>query len=215
MAELNGVIRKYQPEKIVELAPGPARLATQLRGVRKSLMIDYSEEMLRLAKVRLELAGLSSVWKLRRGNAFALESLGCRCGFVYVFRFIRRFHHQDRVRLYRSIRSCLKPGGLFMLDMVNRLLQQQLDAKTPEKAQGGLAVYDVTYTPEEFHLEMATSGFEVVSLKPVLRHFPLQSWISYRFDPRIAKFPDWTVSLAEKIPSGSPLEWIALCRNAR
>jgi SAM-dependent methyltransferase len=210
VAALNRVIRKYQPATILEIAPGPARIAADLRGVRQGLMIEYSEAMLALAKQRLASAGLASVWQLLHYNAFDLAALQCQCDLLYAFRFIRHFNMEERARLYRGIHACLKPGGLFMLDVVNRHVRDRLDAQRPSSCSDALEVYDVTYSPEEFRCEMETYGFAVISMQPVIRYFDIQSWISYTFNRRAANFATLVVNTIEQFPSKSPLEWIAL-----
>jgi len=211
--QINGVIDECHPEITVELAPGPARLTTEVRGVRKGVLIEYSQEMLVQAKRRLEARGLGPLWEVRQGNAFHLEAQHLQCNFLYTFRFIRHFKDEDRTRLYRNIHSCLKPGGLLMFDVVNKMVRQKLDAKIDSKPNGELEVYDVTYSIEEFRKEMADHGFTLLYLKPVIRHFELQSWMSHTLDRRIGKLADCLVRLLEKIPSHNPLEWIALCRK--
>ena len=212
-AQINRVIRESQPAMVVEVAPGPARLTTEVRGIRKGVLIEYSQEMLLQAKHRLEAAGLNSLWEVRHGNAFNLEEQQIQCNFLYTFRFLRHFKQEDRGRLYRGIHGCLKYHGLLMFDVVNRTVRQKLDAKRRSKPAGTLDVYDVTYSADEFNQEMDDHGFEVLSLVPVIRHFSFQSWISYTLDHRIGKSAHNLVRFLECLPSSTPLEWIALCRK--
>jgi len=211
--QVNRVIRESQPEMVVEVAPGPARLTTEIRGIQKGVLIEYSQEMLVQAKQRLGAAGLSSLWEVRHGNAFDLEKQHIQCHFLFTFRFIRHFKREDRGRLYRGIHACLRSQGLLMFDVVNRTVRQKLDAKRRTKSAGELDVYDATYSADEFNQEMNDHGFEVLSLVPVIRHFSFQSWISYTLDHRIGKGSRALVCLIECLPSANPLEWIALCRK--
>ena len=213
VAEVNRVIRVCQPERVLEIAPGPARVTTELQGIRRGVLLEYSEAMLALARRRLAMAGLTDMWELRHGDAFALDRLQCQFDFVYTFRFIRHFQQSDRVRLYRGIAACLPRQGLFMLDVVNRTVRQKLDAKQPSRSPGELDVYDETYSPETFRQEMQAHGFEVLRLVPVVTHFALQSSISYRLDHRLPTVSDLLVRMLEKMPSTQPLEWVALCRK--
>jgi hypothetical protein len=57
-----------------------------------------------------------------------------------------------------------------MLDVVNRHARQRLDLKYGSPSEQGLPVFDATYSPAEFRHELATYGFEVLSLTPVLPH---------------------------------------------
>jgi ubiquinone/menaquinone biosynthesis C-methylase UbiE len=213
VAEVNRVIRTFRPENVLEVAPGPARIATELQEVRHGTMLEYSEAMLAMAQRRLAAVGLAGVWELRHGNAFELHRLQCQCNFLYTFRFVRHFQHDERVRLYRGMTACLRPQGLLMLDVVNRTVRQRLDAKRPPQAPGALDIYDETYTAETFRQEMAAHGFTVLRLVPVIAHFTLQSWLSYRLDHRLALVSDLLVRMLEQVPSFQPLEWIALCRK--
>lgn len=213
VAAVQGVLQTRRPADIVELAPGPARIACELDAVPHGIMVDRSAEMLALARERLTRAGLQTRWDIRQGNAFALHDLYAQCDFLYSFRFIRHFQHADRVRLYQEIASCLRPQGVFMLDVVNQTVRQRADAKQPAVPEGELAVYDATYTSASFHQEMLAHGFDVVHMTPVVAHFTLQSWMSYRLDRRWHALARWTVQTLEHVPSTQPLEWVVLCRK--
>jgi SAM-dependent methyltransferase len=132
---------------------------------------------------------------------------------LYTFRFIRHFHEEDRNRIYQNIRTCLKPGGLLMFDVVNRTVREKRDARNRNKAKQELEVYDVTYTPAEFTAEMKNHGFEVLAFKPVIQHFELQSWVTRQLDRRLGQWAHRLVRVMEAIPSADPLEWVVLCRR--
>src|SRR5262245_27806234 len=88
VADLNKVIEETNPENILEIAPGPARLATELKEVRHGLMLDNSVPMLALAKRRLRDADVAHLWQLEHGNAFELQKLQRQFSFLFTFRFI-------------------------------------------------------------------------------------------------------------------------------
>jgi len=213
VAQINQVIEAHQPEVVIEVAPGPARLTTEIRGVRKGVLVEYSQEMLAQAKQRLEKAGVGASWEIRHGNAFDLEAEQLQCDFLYTFRFIRHFQEEDRKRIYQSIKTCLKPGGFLMFDVVNRTVREKVDAQNASKPPGSLDVYDVTYSPEDFREEMKAHGFEVISFVPTIRFFELQLWVSCTLDRRLGTWADRLVRFLEKFPSSQPLEWVALCRR--
>jgi ubiquinone/menaquinone biosynthesis C-methylase UbiE len=214
VAEVNRVLTVYQPLSILEIAPGPARIAAELQGVRQGVLLEHSKEMLAYAKRRLAAAGCEAVWELRHGNAFELEKLQRQFDFLYTFRFIRHFKGEERVRLYHNITACLRSQGLFMLDVVNQTVRQKLDARQPQKLSGELDIYDATYTAESFRQEMHAYGFQVLRLIPILTHFSLQSRMSYLLDNRCAFVSDILVRTLERMPSSQPLEWVALCQKA-
>lgn len=213
VTEVNRALAKFQPVNTVELAPGPARLTAGLKGVRNGIMVEYSHEMLAVAQKRLSEAGLAATWDLRHGNAFDLQAMDIQCDLLFTFRFIRHFNENDRIRLYKQIHGCLRPGGYLIMDVVNRIVRERVEEHRREKSEGELPVYDMTYTPSEFDDEMKAHGFAVRRLTPVIQHFGLQSWISFTFDHRIGPLAHAIVALLEKIPSWEPLEWVAVCQK--
>lgn len=213
VAEINCLIRRDQPASILEIAPGPARIATELTNVRRGVMIEYSEEMLTLARRRLEDAGLDKVWDARHGNAFELDQSELQFDLLYTFRFIRHFKLDDRARLYEGFRSCLNAEGLLVFDVVNERIRKKIDTKQSNEVSDSLNVYDVCYSEQSFREEMNNFGFEVLNLVPVVNYFFMQSWMSYTFDSRIKNLTYAAVNLLERFPSRNPLEWIAVCRR--
>lgn len=213
VAEVSRVLKVYQPQSILEIAPGPARIAVDLLGVRDGVLLDSSQEMLTHARQRLAAVGLATAWEIRHGNAFELSQLQRQFNFLYTFRFIRHFQREERARLYQNIAACLALEGLFMLDVVNKTVRKNLDARYPIKPSGELDIYDETYTPETFRQEMHTYGFHVLRFVPVLAHFIQQSWVSSRLDHRCAVVSNMLLRMLEQLPSSQPLEWIALCQK--
>ena len=214
VAEVNRVISMYQPQSILEIAPGPARIAVDLHGVREGILLDNSQQMLDHARQRLVASGLDTVWEIRHGNAFDLSKLERKFDFLYTFRFMRHFQREERARLYQNITACLASEGFFMLDVVNKAVRQKLDEKHPTKPPGELDIYDETYTAEAFRQEMQAYGFHVLRLLPILAHFIPQSWVSARLDHRCPAVSEMLVRALEYVPSSGPLEWVALCQKA-
>ncbi len=235
---LNATIRKHGIRQALELAPGPARITTQVAGIERGVAVEASAEMLAVARRRIREKGLEKVWEFREGNAFDLSSVEETFGLVYTFRFIRHFADEERERLYREILSRLAPSGLLVFDVVNRPVTEELRAnrharasQTPQRGTGreesadrdtaktdpveyrSLPVYDALYTEDEFRAEMDAFGFDVVSMRPILRHFDLQAWISYRGDKRLRPLSSLAVRFLEVMPGGAPLEWVAIVRK--
>lgn len=216
VSAINKVVATRQPTRVLELAPGPARLSSCVVGVRDGIMVENSWEMIPIALRRLCDCGLDHVWKIVHGSAFELDGLIDASSFdlCFTFRFIRHFHPEDRERLYASIRHALTSRGLLMLDVVDGLTREKIHAKSANEATSGLSIYDATYTETDFESEMERYGFKVISMQPVVRNFALQSWISYKCDDVVGWLAETTVSLLETVPSVHPLEWIALCQKA-
>ena len=230
---LNEAIKKHGIQCALELAPGPARLTTQVEGLKRGVAVEASVEMLEVARRRIKEKGLDDRWDFREGNAFDLSSIEETFGLVYTFRFIRHFDLDERKRLYEEILARLDPSGILVFDVVNRPVTERLRAKSSsttgdstsdhkpdDKAKSAdseeyesLSVYDVLYTEEEFRAEMDGFGFDVVSMHPVLRHFELQAWISYKGDTRIRPLSNLIVRTLETMPGGAPLEWVAVVKK--
>jgi hypothetical protein len=212
---INRAIDAHRPARVLELAPGPARLSVRLHGIRSGVMVENSEEMIEIARCRLALYGLEAAWTVIRGDAFELDRLLPTeiFDFAYTFRFIRHFREPDRMRLYELLRDRLSARGLLMFDVVNATTRNAIEARIKTRSLDEIAIYDVSYTAEEFADEIRKNGFRVVSMEPVIARFALQSWLSYKLDDVIPRFASGAVRLLEKIPAQQPLEWVALCQK--
>ncbi len=212
---VNEVVHRHAPDSVLELAPGPARISAELDGIKNGVMIENSEEMLKIARERLRLKGKDKSWEVIGGSAFDLdELLGERqFGMAYTFRFLRHFRDVERQQLYQAISRHVKKDGLLVFDVVNKTIRDALDAGLKETPKGELAVYDVTYTIETFNEEMAKNGYAVEAMYPVMRQFGVQSWLSYKADDIVRPVVRALVNALEKVPSTEPLEWVAVCRK--
>lgn len=217
VAALNRAIAQHRPGRVLEVAPGPARLSVELRGIQRGVMVENSEQMITIATERLKHRQLDKTWQVIGGDAFKLSSLVSRntFEFAFTFRFLRHFRTSEREQLYESIRQCLTDSGLLMFDVVNGTVRERIEVPNAAPSKDEIPIYDVTYTPSTFETEMQRNGFDVVSLEPVLRHFTLQSGLSYRLENRSRAVSSVVVNVLEAIPSQQPLEWIALCRKKK
>jgi len=214
VAKVNRVIARRRPARVLEIAPGPARLTAEVSGVSDGVMVEASPQMIEVATGRLEEAGRMAGWRIHEGSAFELDAVGGGFDFCYTFRFIRHFEAPERERMYREIHRALNPGGLVMFDLVGRELRDKIEAAKGGESRG-LDVYDATYSDaSEIGAEMAAVGFETVELTPVLKHFFLQSAISYTLDHRLPAISRVLVNALDGVPSSHPLEWIGLFRKA-
>jgi SAM-dependent methyltransferase len=215
VAILDRALARHAPANLLEVAPGPARLAVELQHRGRGTMVENSEEMIAIARERLARTGLASQWNVQQGDAFNLAAYVTpeSFDFAYTFRFLRHFRTPEREQLYANLRQTLKTGGLLVFDVVGDAVFQQVEARNPQRAAGEIAIYDVTYTAESFTGEMKRNGFDVVALHPILRHFTLQSLLSYKLDDVVGPVIPAMLSLIELIPSGAPLEWVAVCRK--
>ena len=138
------VIRAVQPERVLEIAPGPARLTVDVvRAFRGQLiMVDSSMQMLGEARKRL---GIPLRCRPAQADAFALP-FRSEFDMVYSFRLIRHFDLAERAALYRQIAHVLRPNGLFVFDAVNRTVSEPLRARA---APGEYQHFDALLRPEQ------------------------------------------------------------------
>ena len=179
------LIHEYNFEGVLELAPGPARLAKDIEGISSGYMVEYSQEMLEVVRNILHENGKDSMWNIVHGNAFNLQDLSElqeKFSMIYSFRFIRHFEVQDRSRLYGHIHDRLAKNGILIFDVVNKVIRDKLDARSGPKTEDRLPVFDATYTVENFKQEMQENVFDVLDMIPVLGNFKWQSWLSYKLD---------------------------------
>jgi len=206
---INEAIKKYKIKSLLEIAPGPARLTTEIKA--KGYLLDANEEMLSIAKKRLKEKGLEQNWKLIKADAFDTKLKDNFSLLIVTFRFIRHFKENERKKLYSEIRRLLKPNGFLIFDVPNYYIETIL---RKGKSTKEYPIYDKLWKKNEFIYEMERNGFDVIQMKGNLKMYPLQAIIS-KICPR---------NLAEKIIYSldknrfgkvidSPLEWLVLCRK--
>jgi len=205
---LKSQLRALSRPQVLELAPGPARLTVEVASlVGTGVMVDTSAEMLAVARNRLPKSVLAS-WSFIHGDAFNL-SLDRTFDLAYSFRLIRHFEDADRKRLYHEIGRLLKPRGLLIFDAVNKVVSEPLRLKNPD----GHDHYDALLTPEGIRTELHESGFELVSLTPVQRFYPLLYQLQVLIAPRSKPLARTAMEVVDRCSFGAPLEWIVTCRR--
>ena len=202
---VNRIMRRWQPRRSLEVAPGPGRLTRDVAPAGELACLEFNEGM--IAEGR-RACGPAVQWM--QGNAFELP-FEQEFDFLYSFRFVRHFHRDDRRRLYEQFRGVLKPGGWLMLDAVNAAVSAPLRAAHP----GDYPIYDKLYeSEEELRSEMQEAGFDVVQVDPVQRWFNLQSRVQVMIGPRSRWLCRCLIQTLESLRRGPALEWIVTCRRA-
>jgi SAM-dependent methyltransferase len=205
---INDVIRAHGVKRVLEIAPGPARLSREVTGFEKGYLCEFNDSMVQVARRRI--AGRPAPWRIVRGDAFHLPfGTAAHLDLVYTFRFIRHFEAPEREAIYRQIRSVLKPGGLLIFDAVN------VRVGLPSRQRDGLEhhpLYDEFYEPGALQEELTRHGFTPLSLTDVIRHMRVQQWIQVLVGPRSSGLARQLIALLERVP-GDPLEWVVVCRK--
>lgn len=212
---LNEELARRAPETVLEVAPGPGRLTVEVRFAGRGIAIENSAEMLALSEMRLRSAGLIHAWDLRAGDAFDLQAVVPHntIDFAFTFRLIRHFKIEDRRRLYSNLRDCIRPGGTLVFDVVNSERLIKIQAATPRRPAGELEVYDASYTPEQIQKELAESGFDLITLLPLIKHFGIQSRIGHKLEDISSYVSNLLVEAIEAFPTRTPLEWVAVSQR--
>lgn len=197
--------------RVLEIAPGPGRLTTEIASVAgvRGTVLDASAQMLAQARRRVEPVARGR-WTFVHGDAFHLP-FDTEFDAVFVFRLIRHFDDGDRVRLYREIRRVLRPGGVLVFDAVNEAVSAPLRARSDPAEYG---VYDALLRPEQIHAELAEAGFSVMSLEGVQRRYTLLHRLQVIVAPRSRAVARAAMELVDRFTGGQPLEWIVTCSRA-
>jgi ubiquinone/menaquinone biosynthesis C-methylase UbiE len=204
---LQQVVAERAPHRVVEIAPGPARLTAEVSVPDIGVACEFSEEMLAAARDRI---GSTSGWHFVRADAFRIPMRDGIADLVFTLRFIRRFQPEDRERLYAEIHRALRPGGALVLDAQNRAVA------LPHRQSRGLdryPVYDQLYDRTELTGELEVAGFRVVRLEGMIKHFALQRQLNRLRRLRLDRFSRVLIESLEHVPSRNPSSWMLLCEK--
>jgi SAM-dependent methyltransferase len=205
---LNRVLTARSSRNVLELACGPGRLTAALRGVRFGVAIDGSPAMLEAAQRRVNGAGAS--WSFLRSDAFVLPFRSASFDAAYTLRFIRHFQIDDRRRLYAEIHRVLMPGGVFIVDALNR------EISLPHRRRRGLdkyPIYDELYRREEIEAELEAAGFRVAAIEGILKHFTIQQPLNRLRRFGLGAAARTLIATLERVPGGNPSTWMLLCEK--
>jgi len=202
---INRVIRELAPKRVLEIAPGPARLTAELEFRGLGVAVDASAPMLETAQTRLRERGGN--WRLVQGDAFALPLAARSVDLVLSLKLIRHFRLAERRRLYDEIRRVLTEQGALIIDAQNRAVS------LPHRAEKGMdryPIYDELYSREELITELEMAGFEVMRLDGMLWHFPLQRRLNRLRRIGLDGVARALVTVVEALPGNNPSTWMVL-----
>ena len=208
VAAMRSVIGRARPGRVLEIAPGPARLTVDVAPMLGAppVVIDASPQM--LVQARRRLAAVNHRASLVEGDAFQLP-FPAMFDLVYTFRLIRHFDDPDRARLYRQIARVLKPGGYLVFDAVNERVSRPMR----ERARpGDHQHFDALLKPEDVIRELSDEGFAVERLIGVQHRYPLLQQIQILVGPRSSVLARGAMEVVDRL-GGEPLEWVVVCRR--
>jgi ubiquinone/menaquinone biosynthesis C-methylase UbiE len=209
VSRMREVIHSVDPGRVLEIAPGPARLSADLaRDLRgRDTLVDASAEMLAEARTRLKDNGVGSP-ALVQADAYSLP-FGSVFDLAYSFRLIRHFAAEDRKRLYLEVARVLKPGGWLVFDAIN----EHVARPYRERDSTACFHYDALLTERQIADELTATGFSLTRLDPVQRRYSVLFGLQVYVAPRSAALARATMRLLRRIPGGQPMEWIVTCRR--
>ncbi len=206
---LNDIIEKNDCKFVVEFAPGPARVTTEIK-TGEGVSIDSSENMLELAKERMKKKGKK--WKFIHADILNSQlKLSKKADLLFCFRFLLHFQKGDRAKIYRQAANILKKEGLLVFEAMNGKIVHPVRKILGKKRY---FIYDHLYDKPELFLELEQNGFKIIRLYPVLKHFKTQAILS-----RPLKFMNLNLEAErvireiEKIPTSDPYQWVVLCQK--
>lgn len=202
---INRALHERLPGRILEIAPGPARLTAELTPPVPIVVLDSSAVMLSAARERLHARNQACTFL--QGDAFGLPFADGSFDFIFVLKLIRHFRLDDRKRLYAEIRRVLKPGGALVIDAQNRAVS--LPHRT-RKGVGSYRIYDVLYEPGELADELEAAGFGVHRVVGIARHFALQRRLNRLRRIGLGEVGRRLIGWVERLPGGAPSTWMVL-----
>ena len=204
VATVNNVMMEHLPVRSLELAPGPGRVTRDVMPTGTLTCLEFNAGMIEQGK-----QNCLNVNDWVQGNAFELP-FNEPFEFVYTYRFIRHFRHDDRQRLYSQIKNVLTPGGFLVFDAVCERVAQPIRQSAPND----YPIYDKLYQRGELLKELSAAGFRITKLVAVQKCFRLQYLSQVLIGPRLHWLNRLIVGGLECLPRRDGLEWIVVCRRA-
>ena len=200
---LRKIIEDYKIKKLLEIAPGPGRLTSEVK-VEKGLAVDSSAEMLNIAQERVG----SENWDFTVGDAMNLQT-GQKFDMAMSFRFIWHLSYEQRLTCYHSIRSNVSSNGLVVFDtMFHRPLYM---GKLRPANMGQVKLF--TYkNRKELLAELEEAELELIEIHPYFNHTNIQHIIG-RIGCLLGR--SFALALIKKIDKVKPMfpqESIVVCR---
>jgi SAM-dependent methyltransferase len=114
--------------------------------------------------------------------------------------------------LYAEIRRVLRPGGVFMLDALNR------EVSLPHRSKRGIEsyhIYDVLYDRGELEAELEEAGFRVANVEGILKQFAWQQPLNRLRRVRLGMLARLLIAALELFPGEKPETWMLLCEKTK
>ncbi len=212
---LNRIIRKNSIRKIIELAPGNARVTKDVSGFNEGFAIENSQEMINAFKQTLAELGKLKNWKIEKHDIFKIKPAVVKkysneFDMLYTFRFIRHFHKPERSKIYEIVKKFIKKDGLFVFDAPNYNVEYKIRKRIGfEKFR----IYDELWKKQDLIMELEQAGFYDIRLANVINHTYIQSVVSKIIGGIGLKRVAFNLIKMFDIRSRNPVEWVVICRK--
>lgn len=159
------IISKYSPSddlKLMDIAAGEGRITEVLINYGEVIIIENSLNMLKILMDNCK-QSLDNRTTFIKGDFHELDLSNYNNYFdiITTFRFVRHFEYIYRRGIYEKIFKLLKPEGLFIIDVPNKVTEIMLRDKLGWE---NFNIYDMFWTAEGIRDELSLSGFEIVNL---------------------------------------------------
>jgi len=112
---INFLIKMHKPALLLEIATGPGRISKDIKLFSRGIGIDFSENMLKLAK-----KNVSGNWKFIKADINKMPFKENYFDMVISFRLLIHFNNKQRQNTYKKIKKILKSKGIFVFDVGNK-----------------------------------------------------------------------------------------------
>ena len=195
--------------RVVEVAAGPARFLPELaRHDARCVFVDLSLPMLRAARGAAAAGAMPIAPAWVAADAAILPLRDGAFDLALAFRFLRHVDDSARMRIYDELARVVAPGGALLFDAVN----ERVSAPVRRAAPDDHPLPDRLYRETDLRAEIAATRFEIESLTPVQRRYPLERRLQILIAPRSRRLASWLIGLVER-SGGEPLEWVVVCRR--
>lgn len=113
---INNIIEEEKPNLILEIAVGPGRLTKDIKLWNKGIGIDFSSNMLNLAKKNVN----NKNWKFVKSDIMKMPFKNNYFDMVLNFKLLMHFNKKERKKAYNEISRVLRKNSFFIFDIGNK-----------------------------------------------------------------------------------------------
>lgn len=174
---INSIIKKEKPDTLLEIATGPGRLTKNIKLWNKGIGIDYSTNMLRLAKKNVN----NKNWKFIRADVTKMPFKNNFFDMIISFKLLMHFNYNERKKAYKEVKRVLKRNSLFVFDIGNKKYHKpnlmkgllkfyRIFFKAKQDNKLLPLIYNTLITKDDLIKELKRNNFSVVEIYGIFYH---------------------------------------------